>query len=102
MKVINFKPESVQVFCNSQIYYISGVSLTEIREEEKLVLKEGSLCQLYVEWCPETVRDKILSGKKLTVIVDKFPRECKIKGRLGLRFSVISFEDEDDLGKTDF
>ena len=102
MKLINFKPESVQIFCNSQIYYISGVSLTEIRHDEELVLKEGSLCQLYAQWCSDLIREKILAGKNLIAVVDNFPRECKIKGRFGLRFTVISFEDEDNLGKTDF
>ena len=101
MKIINFKPESVQVFCNSQIYYISGVSLTEIRHGEELILKEGSLCQLYAQWCSNLTREKILAGENLIAVIDTFSRECKIRGRLGLRFSVISFEDEDDLGKND-
>ena len=102
MKLINFKPESLQLFCNSQIYYINGVSLTEIRDNEKIILREGSICQLYVEWCSDTIRDKLLSGKLLTVIVDKFPRECKVRGRPALRFSVKSFEDADNYRQNDF
>ena len=100
MKIDNFKPESVKVFCNSQVYYINGVNLSEIREGNKVLLKEGQICQLYVQYCSDPIKDKIIGGACLTAIVENFSRPCKIEGRPGLRFTVKTFKNEDDIWQT--
>ena len=102
MIIKNFKPESVQIFCNSQIFYISGINLTEVRDGEKILVEEGEICQLCVQYCSDPIKDKIIAGACLTAIVDKFPRQCKIRGQLGRRFKVRTFQYEDDIWKDDF
>ena len=97
MKAVCFQPESFQYFLNSDIFYVTGIILEPIFDENAQILKRGADCQLvFKSSVPNFDKEKLFTDEVLIVQVQNYVRDCKVKGREGKRLTVISF-DEDNL-----
>ena len=95
MSCIKFKPESFQFFCNSKIYYVTGVVLDTVVQNDKVVLKKGSICQLcFDSSTPYLEIEKLFNCQILRPKIDTI-RDCRVKGRRGLRLTVTRFDEND-------
>ena len=96
MKVVKFKPESYQYFGNSQIYYVTGTVQETLLQDDQIILRKGSVCQLYFDAnTPNFDREKLFNCRILRPRVEDFTRDCRVKGRRGLRLIVNSFDEND-------
>ena len=97
MRVVRFKPESYQYFGNSKIFYVTGTIQETLLQDEQIILRKGSICQLYFTAdTPNFDREKLYQCRILRPRIEDFTRDCRVKGRRGLRLLVESF-DEDDI-----
>ena len=96
MTVIKFKPESYQYFGNSKVFYVTGVALDTVVQDDQVVIRKNSTCQLYfTSNTPNFDKDKLDACQIIRPRIDNFVRDCRVKGRRGFRLTVNSFDEND-------
>lgn len=96
---VRVRPESFTYFHNSKTYYLNGITLEPILDENFIILPKGSFIQLLFD---SSILNKInlAESKELLTTVESFAREVFSRGRKVLRFTVTNI-DENDKRKSD-
>lgn len=87
MTQVRVKPESFKYFHNSQIYYLDGIAIEAIIEEDTIICPKGTPVQLLFN--SKTLGlVKLPESKELVLTVDPIARKVFPRGQLSLRFTV--------------
>lgn len=87
MRQVRVKPESFKYFHNSRIYYLDGIAIEPIIEEDTIICPKGSLIQFVFNSTTLGVVN-LPDAEELVLTVEPIAREIFTRGRFSLRFTV--------------
>ena len=95
MRQLRVKPEGFRYFNNSKTFYLDGLVLEALIDEQSILIPKGATVQLVFDI--QTLGDiKLTEASKLIFTVESFAQQAYSRGRRVLRYIATQINEDDN------
>ena len=95
MRQLRVKPEGFRYFNNSKTFYLNGLVLEPLIDEQSVLISKGTPVQLVFDI--QTLGDiKLTEAAKLIFTVESFAQRAYSRGRRILRYIATQINEDDN------